>query len=137
MRVSIWLSLGVTAVLIVLLNLFARAMLSMFSQESDVLDYGIRFVRILSPFYCVMCIYCVQSGVLRGAGLTRIPVAIMLFSFVAFRQVYLLIISQVHNSVDLVAFGYPAGWVVCTVLMAIYYSKSKWTTRPSLLSSEG
>lgn len=136
-RVSIWLSLGVTAVLIVLLNLFARAMLSMFSQESDVLDYGIRFVRILSPFYCVMCIYCVQSGVLRGAGLTRIPVAIMLFSFVAFRQVYLLIISQVHNSVDLVAFGYPAGWVVCTVLMAIYYSKSKWTTRPSLLSSEG
>ena len=88
------------------------------------LKYGAEFVHVISPFYCVMIIYQIHSGALRGAGIVRTPVLIMLGSFVAFRQVYLFIISHVHNTPALAAFGYPMGWILCTILMLICFRRS-------------
>ena len=65
-----------------------------------------------------------QRAQLRGAGIVRTPVLIMLGSFVAFRQVYLFIISHVHNTPALAAFGYPMGWILCTILMLICFRRS-------------
>ena len=86
--------------------------------------YGIRFVRVISPFYCVMIVYQIYAGALRGAGIVRMPVIIMLLSFVAFRQAYLFTVSRVNNIPGLMAFGYPVGWILCSVMMTICYFSS-------------
>jgi hypothetical protein len=48
----------------------------------------------------------------------------MLFSFVLFRQIYLYILTNYIVNVPLpVAAGYPLGWLVCSILTLIYYSR--------------
>ena len=63
------------------------------------------------------------SGALRGAGNTRAPMIIMLSTFVAFRQVYLFIMSNfISNDPLPVGMGYPAGWFACAIITILYYS---------------
>ena len=50
----------------------------------------------------------------------------MIFSFVVFRQIYLFTVTHLTASVIPVALGYPAGWIVCSVIMLIYFRKSGW-----------
>ena len=50
---------------------------------------------------------------------------IMLSSFVAFRQVYLFIMSRVCNEIIPIAMSYPAGWILCATLTTIYFHRVK------------
>ena len=66
----------------------------------------------------------VMAGALRGQGDSRGPMIVMLASFVAIRQLYLLIVTRfVANTPFLVGFGYPVGWMCCFVLELIYYMR--------------
>lgn len=120
-RACMWIGLAVTVGLTALLNLFARGSLRMFTQEDAVLRYGVLFVRLISPFYLALCVYTILAGALRGAGVARAPMLIMLFSFVAFRQAYLFTVAKLGNSLNFIALGYPVGWVVCTILLVVCY----------------
>ena len=46
---------------------------------------------------------------------------IMLFSFVLFRQLYLFTVWQLSGSIVPVALGYPAGWIMCSTIILVYY----------------
>jgi uncharacterized membrane protein AbrB (regulator of aidB expression) len=50
---------------------------------------------------------------------------IMLASFVAFRQVYLFFMARICNEIIPIAMSYPAGWLLCSLLTAIYYHKAQ------------
>jgi Na+-driven multidrug efflux pump len=60
---------------------------------------------------------------LRGAGNSRAPMIITLCSFVGFRQLYLFLMSNICNEILPIAMGYPAGWLLCSTITAIYYHK--------------
>jgi Na+-driven multidrug efflux pump len=67
----------------------------------------------------------VCGGALRGAGNSRVPMFIMVGSFVVFRQCYLYVMANfICNEFLPVAMGYPAGWLVCSSLMYLYYRKA-------------
>ena len=125
-RVSLAMSVGITAVLTVLLLTFSRQMLMLFTQDADVIAYGKLFISVFSPFYVICCANQIFAGSLRGAGDATGPMLIMLASFVLFRQLYLYIGTMFTDSLVYVAFGYPAGWVVCSILMVIHYYAGKW-----------
>ena len=125
-RVSLAMSVGITAVLTVLLLTFSRQMLMLFTQDADVITYGKLFISVFSPFYVICCANQIFAGSLRGAGDATGPMLIMLASFVLFRQLYLYIGTMFTDSLVYVAFGYPAGWVVCSILMVIHYYAGKW-----------
>lgn len=125
-RVSLALSMSITAVLTIFLLIFSRQFLLLFSQDENVIYYGGIFIRYLSPFYIVCCANQIFAGSLRGAGDATGPMLIMLCSFVLFRQVYLFIGTRFINSIIFVGLGYPAGWVLCSLCMAIHYFRGKW-----------
>ena len=108
------------------LMLLSPQLISLFNQEPEVLRYGTLFIRVISPFYLVICINQIISGSLRGAGDSRNSVLIMLGSFVVFRQIYLMVTYKVWGTILPVALGYPAGWVVCSVLLLLYYRSGAW-----------
>ena len=125
-RVSMALSVAITAVLTVLLIAFSSQLLMLFNQDENVLYYGNIFIRYLAPFYVICCINQIFAGSLRGAGDATGPMIIMLLSFVVFRQIYLFVGSQFFDSIIFVGLGYPAGWLVCSVFMAIHYFRGRW-----------
>ena len=124
---SVLIAVGITAFLTILLNIFARPLLTMFSQEADVLVYGVQFIRVMSPFYVLCVLNQIYAGALRGAGDSQVPMFIMLGSFVVFRQIYLFVGTKIFpESLTFVAMGYPAGWILCSALEFIYYKHGRW-----------
>ena len=74
-------------------------------------------------FYIAICFNQIYANALRGAGNSTAPMVIMMGSFIVFRQIYLFIISKCFNTITSVALGYPLGWILCSVLLFIYYHK--------------
>ncbi len=125
-NITMLMAFCVCALLCAPLIIFRRSLISIFNSDELVLYYGSIFVMMMSPFYILCAINQIYSGALRGAGISTVPMAIMLLSFVAFRQLYLFVFSRLSGSFEVVALAYPMGWILCSALMLIYYYKSRW-----------
>ena len=126
-RTSLWLSVAVTAVLLIPVLLFAPDLTAFFNSKAEVVSYGALLLRLLSPFYFFFCINQIYAGALRGAGNSQMPMWIMLGSFVVFRQIYLYIMANfISNEIVPIALSYPAGWFVCSVATLLYYHHCKF-----------
>ena len=125
-RTAVMLSIIVTGILIGLVVIFCAPLIKIFNDDPGVVEYGVMFIRLISPFYLIICFNQIYAGALRGAGDAKAPMFIMLFSFVLFRQLYLAIGTQFINTEWFVGLGYPAGWAMCSTLQLLYYYKSKW-----------
>ncbi len=124
LNTALTLSLVSTAVLLVPVLIFAPQLTSFFNSKPEVIVHGAYLLRVISPFYLCCCVNQIYAGALRGAGVTRIPVIIMLFSFVAFRQLYLFVVSNfISNTILPIALAYPAGWTVAAILSTLYYKR--------------
>jgi len=127
-RTALLLGMGVTAVLMVPVMLFAPQLTAFFNDKTEVVAYGALILRWLTPFYLLACINQIYSGALRGSGNSTAPMVIMLCSFVAFRQCYLFVMANyISNTVLPIAMSYPAGWLVCSIATLIYYKKASFT----------
>ena len=120
------LSTGIMVVILLPLMLLAPQLVGLFNHEPAVIEYGTLFVRLISPFYLLTSVNQIYSGALRGAGNTRAPMLIMLGSFVFFRQIYLYTVYRLGGGIVPIGLGYPAGWLVCSAVMLIYYYTGGW-----------
>lgn len=126
-RQALYLSVAVTAVLLVPVLLLAPDLTAFFNSKAEVVSYGALLLRLLSPFYFFFCINQIYSGALRGAGNSQVPMFIMLGSFVVFRQIYLYVMANfISNEIVPIALSYPAGWFVCSAATLLYYSRCKF-----------
>ena len=104
-------------VLAVGMVIFAPQLLRMFSAEADVLEFGVWFVRIISPFYILTCFTQSFAGSLRGVGKSKETMYICLFSYVAFRQFFLLVGRLFGSPLLWVTLAYPVGWMMAAVML--------------------
>ncbi len=133
-RQALTMSLAVTALVSGLVMLFARPLLSMFTQDEEVLEFGRRFILLISPFYVMICFNQIFAGALRGIGIAKSPVLAMLASFVVFRQIYLYINNLLGNAFVPVALAYPVGWALCSALLTVLYLRSELCTQKRRLA---
>ena len=119
---SLLLTCGITGSIIALLIVFAPAAVRLFSPDSEVIRYGVLFIRTNCAFLLFNCINHVLAGALRGRGDSRGPMIIMLSCFVALRQTYLYLITHFYaNTPRIVGIGYPVGWTSCCAVMLFYF----------------
>ncbi|MBQ3644988.1 MAG: MATE family efflux transporter, partial [Synergistaceae bacterium] len=126
---AIKISLSISATIIAILYISAPFVASLFNQDTQVLYFAVLFLRFNTVFDPFNVINQLHAGALRGVGDSRTPMLLMLGSFVVFRQIYLFVISRVINSVYVIAFGYPLGWIVCCTLMLIHVRRSGWENK--------
>ena len=129
-RTATVMSLISTAVLGLIVFVLAKPLMGFFSPEPEVIDYGVRFIRIVTPFYIAVCFNQIYAGALRGIGDATAPTVIMLASFVAFRQIYLAAAKAMGAGFVAVALAYPVGWILCSALLLIRYRRSPLVRGP-------
>ena len=112
-----------TSVLMIPVLTFAPQIVAFFNSKTEVVEYGSMLLRWITPFYLLCSFNQIYAGALRGSGNSKAPMIIILTSFVAFRQLYLFIMSRIWNEIIPIAMSYPAGWLLCSTLTAIYYHK--------------
>ena len=120
--VTVSMSVGVTAVIVAFLCIFAAPAVGLFSPDGKVIEFGVLFIRANCFFLLFNCVNHVLAGALRGMGDSKGPMIIMLLTFVGIRQVYLFVVTHfIANTPFLVGFGYPVGWTSCCILELSYY----------------
>lgn len=131
---AILMSVGVTALIALVLVIWAEPSVRLFTQDESVIAFGVLFLQANTFFLLFNCVNHVLAGALRGRGDSRGPMIIMLLSFVAIRQVYLFVVTRfVANTPFLVGFGYPVGWVTCCVIEVSYFL-IKWRPQRKLFT---
>ena len=119
---AIELTLAVTLGIILILIVFARQAVMLFTRDEEVIAFGVMFIRTNTIFLLCNCINHVLAGALRGRGDSRGPMVIMLTSFVVIRQMYLFVLTRfISNTPRPVGFSYPVGWTICMLLELTYY----------------
>ena len=119
---ALLISFAATAALIIPVVIFSGFFVSIFNTNPEIISYGTLFLRWLTPFYRFWCVNQIYAGALRGVGNSVAPMAIMLFSFVLFRQTYLFVVSRfISNTILPIAMGFPAGWALSAAITFIYY----------------
>ena len=121
------LSVIVTIVIMLPILIFAPFLVGMFNRDAAVIGYGVLLLRAMSPFYPLCCVNQIFASALRGLGDSRIPMMILLGSFVVFRQIYLYVVSHLTENILPIAVGYPLGWLIASMFMYSYY-RMKWKT---------
>lgn len=130
--VSLGIAFSFGLVTILLFECIPHTLVALFNRDAEVLFYGSAFLRAGAPFYLFRCLTMVFSGALRGLGNALAPTVVMLSSFVAFRQIYLFVITRLTGSYVPLLFAYPVGWALCGILMAaayLAYTRSRRFTR--------
>ena len=126
---AILLAASTTVILSVVIILLAEPLVGLFvkEHETDVTEFGVYFIRIITPFYVLTCFNQIYSGALRGIGISVAPTVVMLSSFVAFRQLYLLLFSRwlFPGSRLVISLAFPMGWVLCSVLITVLFFRSE------------
>ena len=122
---ALTIAIGCTVSLSVLMMVFASTFIRFFTTDPDVMAYGVRFIYQISPFFICTCFNQILAGALRGVGNSKTPMVIMLISFVGIRQAFLFTVKMLGNSLSWIAMAYPVGWLACSTLLLICYSRSK------------
>ena len=123
------LSSGTAALMLIPVMIFAPQLVGFFNPKPEVIVFGTQLLRIISPFYLVYCVHDTLGGALRGAGNGKVPMIFTLLCFVAFRQLYLFVMANyICNDVIPIAMSFPAGWILSSTLVLIYFCRTKLTS---------
>ncbi len=104
----------------------SHQILSLFTNDSAVIEYGQLAMKYFCPFYFLLGILNTLAGTVRGAGKGVPPMLILLFSMCIFRIFWIKLALPFFSTIDGIFMLYPISWLVGMVLMVIYTKFGKW-----------
>ncbi|MCQ4924346.1 MATE family efflux transporter [Tissierella carlieri] len=126
-------AVGVSTVITILILIFGRYLMGVFTDTAELVDLSMHMMRILAVGYIAMAVTQSLSGVMRGAGDTVTPMWISLITTVVLRVPVAYGIAYLTRSE-----AYPTGrpestfisllvsWTVGAIITTIFYKKGKW-----------
>lgn len=128
-----FIAMGVSAAITVLILIFGKHLMGIFTETESLVDMSIQMMRILAVGYIAMAVTQSLSGVMRGAGDTMTPMWISLATTVAIRVpvayglVYLTKSEQYPNGrCESVFISLLVSWTLGSLITFVCYKWGKW-----------
>lgn len=122
-------SCSVAAVLAIAVMIFGKNILGIFTDDPEIIRYGTNMLLFLAPFYVVLAVNNTLAGVLRGAGLSIVPMVIMAGNMCGVRLIWLSIMMPLIHHINIVYLGYSLTWLSTCICLLWYYRRSHWLER--------
>ncbi len=122
----------------ILLYVFASDFLLglfMDNPSAKALETGRLFLRIVCPFYPIVCVKLICDGVLKGAGMMR-RFMITTFADLILRVSLAAVLSSTALQVTGIWLSWPIGWSIGTILSVIFYRSGNWGNENTLIKEE-
>ena len=112
-----------------LLLILGPEVLKIFSDDPRVIDYGLYMLHVLAPGYIFLAISHAFNGIIRGAGITTVPMIVMVTCWCGLRMAWILTSVPFFHDIGVVFLGWPITWIASSLWLFIYYKKGKWMTK--------
>ena len=108
------------------LFIFAPQLISLFNADPEVVAYGAQYTRDISLVYCLLAVSHVVSGILRGAGISKVPMYVTVACWCGLRMLWISLTVPMFRNIRFVYFGYPLTWACSAIILLIIYKKLDW-----------
>jgi len=125
-RFGIMMGVGLAEVIGIIFFIAAPRLIALFSNDPEVIAFGVSQARTESLFYCLLALSHCMAGILRGAGKTSVPMFVMLACWCLIRITYITIAVRLFPVIETIFKAYPLTWSLSSVLFVIYYFKADW-----------
>ena len=119
----------ISAVISALIMLAAKPLLSVLTDDPQVIETTFRMMTYFVPFYLIWSVIEVLSAILRGAGDTVRPFIIISLGICIFRILWIVTMFSRFHTLEVLCLSYATSWLLTAVVMAIYYRRGKWMDR--------
>lgn len=128
------LMLVVCAVAVIPFFFFGRNMLELFmdSQSQKAIETGVKFLKIVSPFYAVVAAKLAADGVLRGSGAMGCFMVSTFTDLILRVLISFVLAFPLGLGSDGIWMSWPIGWVISSALSVYFYIKEKWLVSAGL-----
>ncbi len=123
----------ISAVLTGAILIFGEGLMRMFTSTEEVIQLGVRMLRILAVGYIAMAVTQSLSGVMRGAGDTMTPMWISIITTVIIRMPIAYLWAALtkteampNGNPDCLYFSLLISWVMGAALTFFAYRKGSW-----------
>lgn len=106
-----------------------EVLVHLFMKEGTALAYntGIQFLKIVAPFYFVVCLKLTTDGLLRGSGALRYFM-ISTFGDLILRVILGYILSGPFGTTG-IWMSWPVGWTIGAAMSVFFYAKGVWMVK--------
>jgi len=118
----------VTIVTTLIIVLGGHIIMSMFTNDSEVIRIGDQYLTIVSIFYITFTLMFIYSGITRGAGDTLWPMIITVISLWLIRIPFAWYFSGKFGSQG-IWWSIPAGWTFGMIMSYLYYKTGRWKNK--------
>ncbi len=126
----------VCAAVIIIAYTAAYPLVSLFGVSGSTLDTGVEYVRFISPWFLVFCVYIITNGVLQGAG-DVVFTAINTVSSLVIRCVAAYLLAYLTPIGAAAAWmSMPFGWVYSLILSLARYKWGPWRSKAVATAAE-
>lgn len=101
--------------------LVGRQLLSIYSSNPEVIEYGMNRMRIINGTYALCGVMDTMVGGLRGIGYSIIPMLVSLTGACAFRVVWIFTVFAMNHTLRTLYISYPVSWAITFTAHVICY----------------
>ena len=125
-RICLAMDAAYSLFLSVIMVVFGRVLLMMFSTDAVVISNGYQILLTMAPFYITYICVEIYSGTIRGVGNTVIPMLMTCFGICVLRVLWIFFWMPTHHTVRMLVTSYPLTWIFTSVLFVLYYFRGHW-----------
>lgn len=87
-------------------------LLSIYSNDKDVIQAGLRRLLIIASTYSLCGLMDVLCGVMRGMGASLVPMLVSILGVCAFRIFWIYVILPIFPGLEMLYISYPVSWII-------------------------
>ncbi len=116
-KYTLFMGVGISLLLSVIICLFPTMFLSMFNRDTNVLQIGSGYLRIVSAFYFIFAAMQILNGLLLGYGKPFVPMLGSILSLCLLQVPVAIFLSHTSLRYYGVWIAAPIGWVVDSIFV--------------------
>lgn len=128
-QIGIIMSCVTTLILSIMILFLAPQIMGIFSSNPKVVDMGMTMMYCIVPGYLLLAVSHCLAGVMRGAGMTKIPMYVMILCWCICRMLWITIMVNIFHDIRFVFLGWPVTWALSSIILYIYYKRGNWLYR--------
>ncbi len=102
-------------------HLLGNHLLHIYSDDMEVISFGMQRLSVISVTYCLCGMMDVLAGTIRGLGYSILPMLVTLIGACAFRIVWIFTIFRAQHTLFILYASYPISWALTIIAHFICY----------------